>query len=149
MRGHGSASVGVWSWVARACVAAPVMVVLVAAGAGQRASAHQAKSQASTAPHAAVAPSGIPVGQNSLVALEQAAKTGRQVIIADQTTKTTTVYANPNGTLTSTIAGGPVQEPDPSSPTGYAPIDLSLAQNLAGLQPTRADAPITVSDGGD
>jgi RHS repeat-associated protein len=149
MRGHGSASVGVWSWIARACVAAPVMVVLVAAGAGQRASAHQSTSQASTAPHAAVAPSGIPVGQNSLVALEQAAKTGREVIIADQTTKTTTVYANPNGTLTSTIAGGPVQEPDPSSPTGYAPIDLSLAQNLAGLQPTRADAPITFSDGGD
>jgi len=149
MRGHGSALVGVWSWVARVCVAAPVMVVLVAAGASQRASAHQSNSRARTAVHAAVAPSGIPVGQNSLVALEQAAKTGRQVIIADQTTKTTTVYANPNGTLTSTIAGGPVQEPDPSSPTGFSPIDLSLAQNLAGLQPTRADAPITFSDGGD
>ncbi|HEX5556387.1 MAG TPA: DNRLRE domain-containing protein [Gaiellales bacterium] len=130
-------------------MAAPVMVVLLAAGAGQRASAHQSKSQASTALHAAVAPSGIPVGQNSLVALEQAAKTGREVIIADQTTKTTTVYANPNGTLTSTIAGGPVQEPDSSSPTGFSPIDLSLAQNLAGLQPTRADAPIMFSDGGD
>jgi YD repeat-containing protein len=149
MMGHGSASgsgVGLRRWLLRACVVAPLAAVLVAAGSGDRAQASRALAARRVA-HAAVAASGIPVGQNSLVALEQAATLGRQVIVADQTTKTTTVYANPDGSLTSTIAAGPVQEPDPSSPTGYSPIDLSLSQGLSGFVPKRADAPITFSDG--
>ncbi len=150
MRGHGSALgavVGVRGLFVRVCVAAPLAAVLVVAGAGQSATAHSTKALVKRTAHAAVTASGVPVGENSLVALEQAAKLGQQVIVADQTTKTTTVYANPSGSLTSTIANGPVQEPDPSSPTGYSPIDLSLSQGLAGLQPNRADAPITFSDG--
>jgi RHS repeat-associated protein len=149
MMGHGSASGsggGLRRWVLRACVVAPLAAMLVAAGSGPSIRATHV-SVARRVAHAAVASSGIPVGQNSLVALEQAATLGRQVIVADQTTKTTTVYANPDGSLTSTIAAGPVQEPDPSSPTGYSPIDLSLSQSLAGFVPKRADAPITFSDG--
>jgi RHS repeat-associated protein len=93
-------------------------------------------------------PQGVPVGANSLVALEQAAQLGRQVIVGDQTTKTTMVMANPDGTLTSTIAGGPVREPDASSSLGFSPIDLSLHSVLGvGLQPRLADAPIAISEG--
>jgi YD repeat-containing protein len=150
MRGHGSASgsvVGFRGWVVRACVAAPLAAFLVAAGSGQSAAAHSSKVPVKRTAHVAASSSGVPVGQNSLVALEQAAKLGQQVIVADQTTKTTTLYANPDGSLTSTIASGPVQEPDPASATGYSPIDLSLSQGLPGLQPKRADAPITFSDG--
>lgn len=149
MMGHGSASgsgVGLRWWV-RVCLVAPLAAVLVAAGSGDRAQALRASATTRRVAHAAVAPLGVPVGENSLVSLEQAATLGRQVIVADQTTKTTTVYANPDGSLTSTIAAGPVQEPDPSSPTGYSPIDLSLSQGLAGFVPKRADAPITFSDG--
>jgi RHS repeat-associated protein len=150
MMGHGSVSGsggGLRRWVVRGCVVAPLAAILVAAGSGQSIQASRASATTKRVAHSAVASSGIPVGQNSLVALEQAAKLGRQVIVADQTTKTTTVYANPDGSLTSTIAAGPVQEPDPSSPTGYSPIDLSLSQGLAGFVPKRADAPITFSDG--
>jgi RHS repeat-associated protein len=150
MRGHGSASssvVWVRGWLVRACGSVLAATVLVAAGSGQTATAHSGKAPVRHSAHAAVSANGVPVGENSLVALEQAAKLGRQVIVADQTTKTTTVYANPDGSLTSTIASGPVQEPDPSSPTGYSPIDLSLSQQLPGFQPTRADTPITFSDG--
>jgi RHS repeat-associated protein len=128
--------------------AATAAALVIVAGAGQGAVAHASKHAAKGVVHSAVAANAVPVGQNSLVALEQAAKLGRQVIVANQTSKTTTVYANPNGTLTATIADGPVQEPDSSSPTGYAPIDLSLGQTVSGLQPKRADAPITFSDGG-
>lgn len=97
----------------------------------------------------AAAQSGVPVAQNSLVALEQAKSSGQQVIVADRTTKSSTTYANPDGTLTAAMANGPVQEPDASSPTGFSPIDLAL-QSVAlsgGFQPKRADAPITFSDG--
>jgi RHS repeat-associated protein len=151
VRGHGTASVavvGARGWRVRAAGVVSVAVLLLVAGAGQSAAAHAPKHASKSVPRSAVAATSVPVGQNSLVALEQAAKLGRQVIIADQTTKTTTVYANPDGSLTSTIAAGPVQEPDASSATGYSPIDLSLGQQLAGLVPKRADAPITFSDGG-
>jgi YD repeat-containing protein len=150
MRGQGSAPsrvVDLRAWFVRACVAVPLAAVLVAAGASQSATAQTSKVRAKGAADAAVTSNGVPVGQNSLVALEQAARLGRQVIVADQTTKTTTVFANPDGSLAATIAGGPVQEPDSASPTGYSPIDLSLSQGLSGLQPKRADAPITFADG--
>lgn len=150
MRGHGSASASVSSvrtWCVRACVAAPLAAVLVAAGSAQQAHVARAAAAAKHATPSAAASGGVPVGQNALVAFEEAAKLGRPVTIADQTSRTTTVVANPDGSTTSTIAAGPVQEPDSSSPTGYAPIDLTLNQDVAGFVPKRADAPITFSDG--
>lgn len=121
--------------------------LLLVVGSGASA---QAVNRADTTPKAApheMKANGVPVAPNAFVALSQAAALGQQVIVKDQTSKTTTVYANPSGTLTSTMATGPVQEPDPSSSTGYTPIDLSLAQDLAGVVPKVADAPITFSDG--
>lgn len=92
---------------------------------------------------------GTRVAPSTFVALVDAAKLGTSVIIADQTSKTTTVLANPDGTLTSLVAAGPVQEPDSSSPTGYSPIDTTLEQGMGGYTPTRVDTPVSFSDGTD
>jgi RHS repeat-associated protein len=84
-----------------------------------------------------------------LIAFQQARATGQPVIVADQTSKTTTVYANPDQSFTSTVADGPVQEPDASSPTGYTPIDLALKQQMSGgWAPRVSDASVVISNGG-
>jgi RHS repeat-associated protein len=91
----------------------------------------------------------LAVGENALVALERAASTGDPVLVADQTSKTTMVLANPDGSLTSQIAPGPVREPDQSSPIGFSPIDLTLTDAVGvGWAPKVSDAAIAFSDGG-
>ncbi len=122
------------------------VVLVVGSGATAHAirPAHHAAKAAASSP---VSASGVPVAPNAFVAFSQAKALNRQVIVKDQTSKTTTVYANPSGTLTSTMATGPVQEPDASSPTGYTPIDLTLSQGLAGITPKVSDAAIALSDG--
>ena len=75
-------------------------VLVVASGATAHAvhkPAHGA-SKASTAAAALspVAANATPVALNAYVAFSQAKALNRQVIVKDQTTKTTTVYANPS-----------------------------------------------------
>ncbi len=62
---------------------------------------------------------------------------------------TTTVVRNNDGTLTADIHSTPVQTVDPSSPTGWDPIDLSLQATSGGYEPDNADAQVTFSDGGN
>jgi hypothetical protein len=84
-----------------------------------------------------------------MVAFYQAKATGRPVLVADRATKTTNVIANPDGSLTTTIASGPVQERDSSSALGFAPIDTTLKRGVGGFQPVRADTSVMFSAGGD
>jgi RHS repeat-associated protein len=132
----------------RDAVSLAVLFGVLVVGSGATAQAvHTSKRHVAKAAVSPVATNGTPVAPNAYVAFSQAAALNRSVIVKDQTTKTTTVYANPSGTLTQTLASGPVQEPDASAPTGYTPIDLTLAQGLSGISPKVADAPITSSDG--
>lgn len=126
-----------------------VAAATVSAAVPAAALAHRHHQAVSTRSGLKAAEQGVRVAQNSFVALSNAKQLGQSVIVGDQTTKTTTVLANPDGTLTSLVADGPVQEPDASSPTGYSPIDTSLVAGLGGYVPTRADTSVTFSDGSD
>ncbi|WAZ23051.1 DNRLRE domain-containing protein [Streptomyces cinnabarinus] len=71
----------------------------------------------------------------------------RRIELVSQRTGTSTVYVNPDGTLTAESYAGPVrvQREDGS----WQPIDTQLADEGAALEPEAAAADITVSDGGD
>jgi hypothetical protein len=81
-------------------------------------------------------------------ALSEAADTGDPVLATAAATETSTVTANPDGTLTSVIGAGPMQEPDPESPTGWTPIDLSLSHDDGAYAPAVSGADVSFSDGG-
>ena len=69
---------------------------------------------------------GIAVAPSVFVALQDARLSGQPVLVKSLFSKTTSVAANPDGTLSETVAAGPVQEPDASSATGFSPINLNL-----------------------
>ncbi|SBT92456.1 Putative amidase domain-containing protein [Streptomyces sp. DI166] len=71
----------------------------------------------------------------------------RRIELLSQRTETSSVYVNPDGTLTAETYAGPVriQEADGS----WSPIDTELADEGPALEPQAAAADITVSDGGD
>ena len=81
-------------------------------------------------------------------AVAQAADTGQPVLATAETTETSSVVANPDGTLTATLGAGPLEEPDPSSDTGWSPIDLSLQHVDGTYAPAVSAADTTFSDGG-
>ena len=81
-------------------------------------------------------------------AAAQAAETGQAVLATAETTETSSVVANPDGTLTATLGAGPLQEPDPSSDTGWSPIDLTLQHVDGTYAPAVSAADTTFSDGG-
>ena len=81
-------------------------------------------------------------------AAAQAAETGQPVLATAETTETSSVVANPDGTLTATLGAGPLQEPDPSSDTGWSPIDLTLQHVDGTYAPAVSAADTTFSDGG-
>ena len=82
------------------------------------------------------------------LALVQAANTGEPVLIDTETTTTTHVFANPDGTFTAEIASGPVRVPDPSDPSGWTPLDTTLVTAPEGLVPEATLADVTFSAGG-
>ncbi|MEV6168091.1 DNRLRE domain-containing protein [Streptomyces sp. NPDC051954] len=71
----------------------------------------------------------------------------RRIELVSQRTETSSVYVNPDGTLTAESYAGPVrvQQDDGS----WQHIDTELADEGAALEPEAAAADITVSDGGD
>lgn len=69
-------------------------------------------------------------------------------MVSSLTTKDALVSANPDGSLTAQLAAGPVREPNPSAPSGWSAIDLSLQQTASGIAPAVADADYTFSSGG-
>jgi RHS repeat-associated protein len=80
-------------------------------------------------------------------AIAEAAATDAPVVIDTYTSATTEILANPDGTFTARIAPGPVRIPDPSSSSGWAPIDTTLVQTTGGIQPKAAFVDITFPDG--
>jgi hypothetical protein len=78
----------------------------------------------------------------------QAADTGEPVLATAATTESSSITANPNGTLTATLGAGPLQEPDPDSSTGWSPIDLSLQHEDGTYAPAVSAADTSFSDGG-
>ena len=81
-------------------------------------------------------------------AVAQAVETGEPVLATAATTETSSVIANPDGTLTATLGAGPLQEPDPESETGWSPIDLTLEHSGGAYAPSVSAADTTFSDGG-
>ncbi|WP_234343128.1 DNRLRE domain-containing protein [Streptomyces fulvoviolaceus] len=72
---------------------------------------------------------------------------GKRVELTSKRTETSTVYANPDGTLTAESYAGPVRvKQDDGS---WQDVDTELSDEGAALEPQAAAADITVSDGGD
>jgi hypothetical protein len=115
-------------------VGALVVIAVVASGATSQATAHR-----SARPRFAA---------TARAAAELAGTSGRRVEVTDMVTKTRDVWANPDGSLTAVLSDGPVREPDPNAPSGYAPIDATLEASRGGLRPTLTDAQMTFSSGG-
>lgn len=85
---------------------------------------------------------------DSAEASQQAEETGQQVVVPSETTSTTQVFANPDGTFTAEIASGPVRVPDAESANGWEPVDTTLVDTGEILEPEAAAASISFSDGG-
>ncbi len=81
-------------------------------------------------------------------AVAQAAESGQPVLATAETTESSSVVANPDGTLTATLGAGPLQEPDPESETGWSPIDLTLEHTGGTYAPAVSAADTSFSDGG-
>ncbi len=56
-------------------------------------------------------------------ALAAAAGSGTPVLVRSLTAPDSITYANPDGSFTTTASSGPAREPDPTTPTGWTPID--------------------------
>jgi RHS repeat-associated protein len=72
---------------------------------------------------------------------------GHRVRDQSQTTETTEVFANPDGSWTSESAPGPVRALDANG--AWADIDLTLEQVPGGYAPANTTDDLVVSDGGD
>lgn len=83
------------------------------------------------------------------IALEQAQSSGEVVPVWSDFTRRVSVNALPTGLLQADIAAGPVQEPDPSNPGRWVPIDTSLSKVGGAIVPAVSDASISLSAGGD
>lgn len=69
------------------------------------------------------------------------------VAVTDQWSETAQIYRNADQSLSATIGAGPIQEPDPESPTGWSPIDTTLVLAEGGVQPRLIDGELTFSAG--
>jgi hypothetical protein len=79
-------------------------------------------------------------------AQEQAESTGQPVVATADSTPTTTITANPDGTFTSNVSTAPVQQLVNGT---WTPLNASLVQNANGsYSPTLSAQPLTVSGGG-
>jgi RHS repeat-associated protein len=88
-----------------------------------------------------------PAIADETIAVAKAAATGEPTIVGNLTTETTQVLANPDGTFTAEVASGPIRVPDPSSKTGWTPIDTTLVATGGGISPAATVADVTFSDG--
>ncbi|MGH9224442.1 MAG: hypothetical protein ACRD2W_11840, partial [Acidimicrobiales bacterium] len=79
------------------------------------------------------------------VAVDQARRLGRRVEVTAARTETVTTYANPDGTLTTEIAGGPVRV---SQGTGFVPVDPTLVSAGGAIAPRAAKGSVKFSAGG-
>ena len=79
------------------------------------------------------------------VALAEAARTGRPVELASETTETTISYAQPDGTVQVESAAGPVRTKVAGE---WVAVDTALRATGGGVQPAAVTGEITFSGGG-
>lgn len=128
-RGRRALSVGL-----AGVLAAAVLNVVPAGSVSAGASAPPAAGDAASAPEG--------------TAVAEARRTGRQVEIPGETTETTRILANPDGTLTEEQSAGPerAQRPDGS----WGPIDTSLVKRPDGsVSPVATTVDLELSGGGE
>jgi hypothetical protein len=85
-----------------------------------------------------------PVGARSPSAR---ASTPQPIPLYDQWTAEQQVFDEGNGEFSATIGAGPIQAPDPESPTGWSPIDTSLEATQTGFAPRSSVSDILFSSG--
>ncbi|WP_330304797.1 MULTISPECIES: DNRLRE domain-containing protein [unclassified Streptomyces] len=81
------------------------------------------------------------------LARRKAKLSGERVELTSQRTESSTVYANPDGTLTAESYAGPIRVKDDGGT--WQAIDTDLSDAGPALEPEAAAADIAVSDGGD
>ncbi|WP_327696985.1 DNRLRE domain-containing protein [Streptomyces sp. NBC_00459] len=81
------------------------------------------------------------------LARRKAKLSGERVELTSRRTENSTVYVNPDGTLTADSYAGPVRVKRADG--SWQDIDTELSDEGAALEPEAAAADITVSDGGD
>lgn len=78
-------------------------------------------------------------------ALQQAKVTGQSTPIPSLLTPTKSTVANPNGSLTTTTAAGPVRV---DTASGWVPINTNLVSDSTGVHPQAVADTLTLSPGG-
>jgi hypothetical protein len=79
------------------------------------------------------------------VAIAQARRNGERVQITAQDSETTTTWANPDGTLTTDLASGPVRVRQGS---GFVPVDPTLVAKNGIVAPKATQGNVRLSGGG-
>jgi RHS repeat-associated protein len=102
-------------------------------------------AQVATAPEAAAAIGNNP--QDEALALAQAKASGRRVEVVSEREEMSTIWANPDGTLTDERTSTPVRIKQTDG--SWAPVDLSLATSAGRLAPSVSSAAVSFSDDGD
>jgi RHS repeat-associated protein len=127
-------------------VTVALAVALVMATTGL-AAAPGAQAQTKEPGHAVSTSSPVDGPTDAFDAISRAASTNEPVVIDTYTTADTEILANPDGTFTARISAGPVRVPDPTSSSGWTPIDTTLEQTSDGIRPKATIVDLTFSDG--
>lgn len=101
-------------------------------------------AQIAAAPAARAAAGGDPSAE--AVALAEAARTGQRVEVVEEDTETETVWANPDGTVTSEISQSPVRVANDAG--DLVPVDLDLHASEGRLAPRAAAEDVSFSASG-
>jgi RHS repeat-associated protein len=80
------------------------------------------------------------------VAVAEAARTGRDVVVGAQTTQTSITWAKPDGTVRVESSAGPVRVRQGDG--SWAPVDTTLERTAVGVRPRMVPGETTFSAGG-
>jgi hypothetical protein len=103
-------------------------------------------------PATGVATAGVAAGQRVTESPDRASASlaaqaqGTRVEVSGERTETSTLWANPDGTLTVDESTGPVRVRHGED---WVPVDLDLAKVAGGWAPKASPSPVTFSPGGD
>ncbi len=82
-------------------------------------------------------------------AAQMAATTDQPVMVNDDTTPTSAVFVNPDGSRSVEITGDSSRISDPNDPSGWVDVDMTLMRDASGIHPRHSPTPMTLSDGGN
>src|SRR6185437_3659393 len=122
----------------------PAMLVASSSQASA-ATAATAAASAATGAQKPARPAGMPHAAAAAAALARARVTGRPVIVAPDTTPTSVVAANPDGTFTDTVSALPVRVRRHGV---WVRASARLVRAHGALSPVAATEPVTLSAGG-